>query len=134
MSIESWKAELYPKPACETTVEEAAEHSLQKWKGYLPENMARHSIEFSNLSLSRLPFASQGTCALCHHHWDSRKYHTSRTECVTCPLELIGEGCLTSDSLYEKTQDRMPEDIRAMVGALERAVEFDRAQRAAPAS
>lgn len=49
MSLETWKKEFYPEEAGAfwkggRTAREAVEHSLRKWRGTLPENLARHEL------------------------------------------------------------------------------------------
>lgn len=134
MSIESWKAEFYPRPANEVPAAEAAEHSLQKWRGYLPENLAKHGIDFTNLASASMSFASQHTCALCEHWFEERKFVNDDPDnynkvCPGCPLSETGNGCLIGGSAYDLAKRDDLASIRRMVEALERAVEWDKAHR-----
>jgi hypothetical protein len=65
-----WYQEFYLIPASQTSKEQAAAHSLRKWRGALPENLAKY-----NLKKPPIVYGA-GTCALCKHN----------TKCVTCPL------------------------------------------------
>lgn len=51
MSLETWKAEFYPIPAWrsnqETDLKVSIAHSLKKWTGLRPENLARHKVRIS---------------------------------------------------------------------------------------
>lgn len=132
MSIETWKAEFYPRPARAVPATEAAEHSLQKWRGYLPENMAKHGIDFPDLASADMPFASQHTCALCEHWFDGREYANDDPDnegkvCPGCPLSETGNGCLIEGSVYLEADRDDPASIRRMVEALEQAVEWSKA-------
>ena len=131
MSIETWKAEFYPKPARVTTVEEAAEHSLQKWQGYLPENLKRHGVSTADLARADMPYRSADMCALCWHHEGRQvKDNDGQWTCPGCPLYEIGEGCLRGGSAYNLTNgDHSTEVVNRMIAALERAVEWDKDHR-----
>lgn len=82
MSKESWREEFYPKPANETTKEEAASHSLRKWIGLRKENRDKHEVGKYPIPLD------WSTCALCYH------YIESSGGCPNCPLnQLLGTTC-----------------------------------------
>lgn len=114
MSIESWKAEFYPVPAEEVPEEEALAHSLRKWQGLLPENLALHKL----IPVCNMLFDAEGvtdevqiqiqqrpvfavtseTCALCRHH--------NPDNCRTCPLfKVRGVPCdeTVTDDPHELT-------------------------------
>lgn len=133
MSIETWKAEFYPKPADETTREEAADHSLQKWRGWLPENLERHGVSREALAEADIPYRSWTTCALCHHYDDdSHQGDDGEYTCPGCPLSEIGQNCLNKGSAYNltgKEDGDSTEAVDRMIAALERAVEWDKAHR-----
>lgn len=106
MSIETWKAEFYPIEADESSEEEALDHSIRKWDGLLPENMAKHGVEFkegrwhnvmssktySHITDGEAVFGfTSGTCALCHF-WDGNEQ-----SCYGCPLSAhLGRMCTGS--------------------------------------
>lgn len=95
MSLKTWKKEFYPKPADETTLEEALAHSQKKWEGLSLENMQRHHVQYvcgcvtdkRTCLNSSLPI-SGSTCALCQH------YMMKNNTCAGCPLyEVRGVQC-----------------------------------------
>lgn len=95
MSIKTWKKEFYPIPANETSKEDAVKHSLQKWKGLLPENLIKHRLHLSKgnsyviqeYKAHRFYVVSTDTCSLCHHFKIGEN-------CSNCPLNtLMGESC-----------------------------------------
>lgn len=102
MSTETWKAEFYPVDAStKMTNLEAVRHSLKKWRGLTPENLARHDVNINarpdgGLAVGRL-LQGEGSdglainsvsCALCHKHSDEFHY------CRTCPItRAVGSRC-----------------------------------------
>lgn len=103
MSKESFLAEFYPIPANEATNSwlEATNHSIQKWKGMLPENLEKHNqytddgdvltIGDSEYRIT-LRYGSN-TCALCMKDYANG--------CIPCPLyTLTQESCRYYDSVY----------------------------------
>ena len=75
MTIASWKEEFYPVEAKDCPVEDAIEHSLDKWKGLRRENLEKHGLVQLNSEIGE----RQGyhtfnvnsiSCALCKHHLD----------------------------------------------------------------
>ncbi len=99
MSLETWKQEFYPKPASETTPEEAVQHSLTKWEGLLPENLAKHNVRVDGMrrvvggedEVGCISIASE-TCSLCFHHFGPEK--RDQPQCGTCPLfQIRGTPC-----------------------------------------
>ena len=92
MSLETWKREFYPIDAKSVPVADAVAHSLKKWEGLLPENLARHGVtflpDFHRLmggpeELSHFPIGAD-SCALCAHHWNR-----DDDGCVSCPLCIV---------------------------------------------
>jgi len=89
MSFHTWVAEFYPKPADKVKKKDAVAHSLQKWKGLTPENMARHEVTFDFRAgivyLVEVPHKiltiriDDSSCALCHHYF-------SEPDCKDCPI------------------------------------------------
>lgn len=96
MSLETWKDEYYPVDAGEVRKDDALDHSLRKWTGLLPENLARHGAVLEDFGCGVRVTAEGGTdsfrmdgltCALCATH-----------ECKECPLKVIGgEECDPDD-------------------------------------
>lgn len=135
MSFESWKEEFYPVDAETVPKERALEHSIQKWKGYLRENLLKHDLTLEqmiehDLTVNPL-FASTRSCALCWHHYDTGRYSNI---CSGCPLFKSGNGCLediyengdfVSESIYSQVEDNPCEEtIQALIDALEYARNF----------
>lgn len=76
MTVKTWISEFYPKPVKDTTPEEAVQHSLTKWEGLTPENLAKHNVRINfygtvtgqSLDDQHDDISMNGsTCALCHH-------------------------------------------------------------------
>lgn len=91
MSLKSWLDAFYPIPADEVSKEDALEHSIRKWKGLLPVNLAKHQVlyrweEVQSRDESGLPI-SASSCALCRHWYDAD------SGCPECPLVKAGHIC-----------------------------------------
>lgn len=107
MSVESWKPEFYPIKAegAIGSTGEAIAHSLQKWKGALPENLEKHEVTFENLEIrghgEEVHFGS-GTCALCVKFFD---YDDHEDGCTSCPLRYEdGSRCFDPGRGYFKAK------------------------------
>lgn len=111
MSIESWTQEFYPYPANSAEAHERAiDHSLQKWIGLRPENLARHALSQaagglydvgSSYKGSPLFQIDAGSCALCSVYYDSSADYLGPEdsdeweavpECRECPLSKARGG------------------------------------------
>jgi hypothetical protein len=131
MSFSSWKAEFYPIPVEATTPDQAIEHSLQKWRGSLPENLKKHEVDFEDKTLydglmaEDLLFDSR-SCALCFHY--------IRTGCESCPIgeykiaqnpdfDFGGNACGKEYSLSGSGLDR-PATSKPMIDLLEEVLKF----------
>lgn len=99
MGLASWKVEFYPIDAQDvTTWAQAIDHSLLKWKGLLPNNLAKHNVILDSAagwfvcdrSRQRLDIDSF-SCALCHLASRYKK-HTAAVMCSLCPLAKIRGG------------------------------------------
>ena len=95
MSVATWKEEFYPLRAFEFnfsgTEREAIEHSLLKWRGLLPDNLARHGVEHT-LDYIRADgeerfHINSNTCALC-----IKFLPTEGQDCRNCPLFKLLDG------------------------------------------
>jgi hypothetical protein len=101
VSLESWRAEFYPVPAPAATDsdEEAIAHSLRKWEGALPDNLAKHGVLYTDAAIRDgaggiFDFDSD-SCALCEAHpW-----------CEKCPVAEEQEGPCDEDSAYHMSVD-----------------------------
>lgn len=107
MSLESWKQEFYPMKANQTSVDDALDHSIRKWEGLQPENLAKHGVhlwrQYSAGFYRVVEIGQEGhpehdrvridasTCALCiHFDYDSG----SLNGCGDCPLgQVRGVPC-----------------------------------------
>lgn len=120
MSIETWENEFYPINAEHTNKEDAVSHSLQKWLGLLPENLAKHGVELVDgkvmdenadlLALTPDDYVEidGSTCSLCHHYidhdWDDDEVESA---CSECPLYIVRGGIQCDDKNAEEwTQDK----------------------------
>jgi hypothetical protein len=79
--IENWKKEFYPVNAADVPIEQALDHSIQKWNGLTEENLAKHGLTAAELK-TYFPINSE-TCALCFH------YDGAGRNCSECPLFLV---------------------------------------------
>lgn len=104
MSYETWEEEFYPVDAeklRDHTDEECVAHSLQKWKGALPENCEKHELRYQYHELLRIDNAStqnrfnSNTCALCQKYDDNcKKTDKEYDEETFCPIvRFTGESC-----------------------------------------
>jgi hypothetical protein len=109
MSLASWKAEFYPIPADETAKDAAVAHSLQKWRGLTPDNLARHGIkraQFGSIEDKAERFSvNTETCALCCHYRDDEDFLDDDDEplsdCGACPL-AAARGSVSCDNEREE--------------------------------
>lgn len=126
MSLESWKAEFYPIPARGVLKSElvAAQHSLLKWRGALPENLAKHGLQLNKCNGHNIEEIggsgefdfNAGTCALCEIH----RNDNGRVVCDSCILNEITEGGACSSQYLNMYVERTP---APMIGLLTLAVE-----------
>ena len=78
MSFDTWQKEFYPRNAADyinKTDEECLKHSIQKWKGTLPENLEKHDVRYKQHALFGVVTGENlhfdGTnCALCKKYSD----------------------------------------------------------------
>ena len=130
MSLKTWKKEFYPKSAKRTKLSEAVEHSLQKWRGILPDNLKKHGLQRDDNRIEdendydvvfRL---DDETCSLCvwYYNEDAAAFDEC-SSCATCPLfKATGKSCADGESLYsEAIYDGK---VNRMVKALEKARKF----------
>ena len=143
MSLKTWKKEFYPKSAKRTKISEAVEHSLQKWRGILPDNLKKHGLErdinridevappadrYGSLYLrpyvnNRPDFRlDDETCSLCVWYYNDDASDEC-SSCATCPLfKATGKSCADGESLYsEAIYDGK---VNRMVKALAKARNF----------
>lgn len=101
MSIETWESESYPTPAFEASGSplEAAQHSLLKWQGLLPENLKKHSLILADCDLYEVVYedpkfsVSANNCALCLLA-ERLNGHERFGSCSSCPMHTeLGTTC-----------------------------------------
>lgn len=94
MTIETWKDEFYPIAASVPSLTNDVarlEHSIKKWEGLRPKNVAKHDLIISGDSLFCKTYGyyqyfdiNADTCALCVAH----------RCCTGCPLfKTLGKQC-----------------------------------------
>mgnify|MGYP001310501769 CR=1 FL=1 len=138
MSIQSWYNENYPIDAELVSDEgEAIEHSIRKWKGFLPENLAKHGVKIDTLdqvegtlidenskgawdyAITPLNLDSGSSCALCEMFF---RPLPSDIPCAKCPIVKSGQlYCFNTKSAYMLSYPDKPE---LMIEALEVALRW----------
>lgn len=110
MSVKTWKEEFYPVPAVDVPAAEAAAHSLRKWIGARPENLARHDVRLNGETGSvmddtddRVRFTSV-TCALCARFFDIENIENQSEACRQCPLALARGGVSCTDVIEDEDE------------------------------
>lgn len=93
MTLKTWMEEFYQVGACTADKEYAIEHSLRKWEGLRPENLAKHDCRVISFVVhdqadSRFNIASD-SCALCVHYCLETD---EGTDCESCPLSIARGG------------------------------------------
>jgi hypothetical protein len=110
MSVETWKAAHYPRPASGIRrLGEALAHTLQKWCGLRHGVLLEHGLrkvtyyleEISLVNLGVRFFIGEDTCALCILYREQ--------DCVGCPLSRIERGderihCYTHEPLRRRSR------------------------------
>lgn len=93
MSIKTWKEEFYLVDARDVPKEEALAHSIKKWRGLTPENLAKHDLRrlgsylHDDYGACAYFGIDTSSCALCTHYY-------SPGECYGCPLyQHLGARC-----------------------------------------
>lgn len=132
MSLKTWKAEFLPITAKRAAERYGAikciEHSLQKWKGALPENTKRHDViygEYSHTLIDAkdrtkdIEFDSE-TCSLCAKYYDRIE---GMYGCDTCPIVVSGNhSCMEikAKSAYAQSSS----NPKFMIAVLEDTLQF----------
>lgn len=136
MSIQSWYNENYPIDAELVSDEgEAIEHSIRKWRGFLPENLAKHKVKINTLcifegtlidenykgaltyAINPLNLDRGDSCALCEMF--SRSF-INDIGCAECPIVKSGQlSCYRTNSAYMKSSPEFP---GPMIEALEKTL------------
>lgn len=120
MSLKSWLDEFYPISASEVSKEDALEHSIRKWKGLLPVNLAKHKVAYQWEEVQPRDkeerihsfLIGSSSCALCQHWYDDE------SGCPECPLVKAGHICC--DDYNSAWRERYNNPAR-MVEELERS-------------
>ena len=142
MSMKTWRKEFYPIHADKVPIEEAAQHSLQKWIGLRPENLAKHDVTMSGSEVYNNNFNATNTlelsgqsCALCYHYLlsDLGPYEPEEPskahECFNCPLAIVRGGVpcdsARGDERYSPFAAKV-DTVEPMIFWLEKAVKLVR--------
>lgn len=128
MSLKTWKAEFYPKPASRVSKKDALAHSLRKWEGLKRANLKKHSLKRAAFGWRVLGDENDNrieidadTCALCTHYIKG-----SFENCVECPLYAVrAENCYGTDgSPYSEFTDNG--DARPMIRLIKKAMKAEK--------
>jgi hypothetical protein len=102
MSIESWTAQYYKRPAkaAATSPLDAVKHSLKKWKGLKAKNRREHDLVVKNHKIYDGDGDSLSidgsTCALCVL---MKRENSFIPDCDNCPItKATGKACCGGDS------------------------------------
>ena len=119
MSIATWMKEFYPRPAGAVPTEYAAAHSLQKWKGGLPTNLARHEVQHTPIEFDNT------TCALCRR---------SEYDCKDCVLYEVRDNTKCDVRMAEERRSPWHMHIgqdngESMIFWLEKAAALEKERR-----
>lgn len=83
MDSAGWCEEFYSVEAEDVPEQEAVAHSLKKWIGLRPDNLAKYGFEKDEEPID----IDSGSCALCRHYIEEKG-------CRGCPLKLaLGHKC-----------------------------------------
>ena len=110
--LKSWMKEFYPIPADKVTQKrEALRHSIRKWRGLLPENLAKHKVKCVNGDVVDRDLKSFAidteSCALCCLYLAHNC--VTRPACSACPIKQVtGRTCLAAYADWECTGDPTP--------------------------
>lgn len=135
--IKRWREKYYPVPAKKVAAQDAAQHSLTKWKGSRKKVLKKYGFVKPPRALrivspqgrTVITFDSS-TCSLCYVF---RKPHTQPLDvasCAGCPLCIVRGGwpCTLSISSYEY---RAPfaaaeenNNVKPMIKWLKKAVKY----------
>jgi hypothetical protein len=130
MSLDTWKVEFYPTPACDCSAEDAIEHSLRKWRGLRGEALARHGLVrvdngFAEPGGGCWFYVSASSCALCEHFY-SEDEEGNEPRCAKCPLAIARGGFPCDDEQPGEADSpwvvwTADDDPEPMIAALEEA-------------
>ena len=123
-----WCEEFYPVEAQAATESdsEALRHSLLKWQGLRPENLAKHDLMAGHFGAIQdltsfdppLLYVDGSSCALCQRY---------PRDCSRCPLTKANDGtpCTGSKGLLQLSPWRhflLHKDPEPMIALIERAI------------
>lgn len=155
MTIATWKEEFYPVEADRTLRKDALPHSIRKWEGLRPENLAKHNLFIPKAGKTgciaeegyddtKSPYTGDnpkhslrmhsGNCALCHHYEYLSPYHSTLDKCHNCPL-YKARGSRRCDSARSDERDSPWHsfsdhgDPLPMISWLEKSKKFDPSEK-----
>ena len=118
MSLQTWKAEFYSKPALtmvDSSWSDCLDHSICKWEGLLPENLAKHDVSLLHGSDGGPVVMDDDeeeefeidsfTCALCEKADWCATEESAGNMCDYCPLaKSLGMSCSpsTQEGIYDE--------------------------------
>lgn len=116
MSLDTWMKEFYPTSAEGKRGRVAILHSLQKWKGALPENTEKHDIKYGDYEVGdggyNYMIFNENSCSLCVAYQELY-------DCSKCPIVKAGfPSCLEDNSVYEKSEN----NPKLMIETLEKTL------------
>lgn len=134
MSLESWKAEFYPKNAHQFSTEsdkKCIKAAIKKWKGAFPENCAKHNVRYVEHSIidiksnEELEF-DDDACTLCVKYFEAFCYRNNSTGIVHCPIiRLQGIPCDKAPASGEaSTYDKSKNDPEPILNLLKETLQF----------
>lgn len=132
MSLETWKAEYYPKPAEEVSKEEAVQHSLQKWVGLRTGNLEKHGLMRRSGTRSigdrgdQRMYVDNFSCALCRRYYGANQ----TASCAGCPLHEVRGGIDCDEVTREESRSPFHEwsigsEPEPMIEWLRKAAEYE---------
>jgi hypothetical protein len=133
VSLKTWKAELYPKPASRVSKRDALVHSLQKWKGLTKAALKKHGVELCSFGTLRDGaeefYVASNSCALCMRYLrvSGGLMLGESGRCGECPLAISRNGIpcdrrTDAEGASPYHQFVLRGDARPMIRALQRAI------------
>jgi len=128
MSLETWKAEFYPVPACDVKKKEALAHSLRKWDGLTKPILRKHGLvkEYDRISDGVFGMDIDArSCALCE--WFLGPIWSDQKPCLKCPLYKArgGKSCDhdTGGAMAPYSQFTHNDNPHPMIRLIKKAIE-----------
>lgn len=127
MSLSTWKDEFYHRaPLKRMTALEAADHSLLKWEGLLPENLKKHKLVLKkDLTVyckeeDQNFYFDSDNCSLCVKYMRKERTITWLDRCTPCPLVKSGTASCLTEGPFNYAMDHNKPQL--MIDALRNTV------------